>query len=77
MLSKRVKKSLQFRKTNHTGGPPDGRVRQEITALAPEGDGVISVQGSGSEHGEQDWIQETVKRPVESFVTECGRGRRG
>ena len=35
---------MQFRKSNHAGGPPDRRVRQEVIALAPERDSVISVQ---------------------------------
>ena len=36
-------------------------MRQEVSALAPERDGTISVQSSSSEDGEQDWIQETFK----------------
>lgn len=47
-------------------------MRQEVTALVLERDGVISVQSGGNDNGEQDWIQETFKRPIESLLLNVG-----
>lgn len=47
-------------------------MRQEVTALVLERDGVISVQSGGNDNGEQDWIQETFKRPLESLLLNVG-----